>query len=168
MHWLNTSELFTPMHPMSEPTSRNDRIEAENLIGPAACYQQTTSPDHQGELAPMAAATTVSQFISADNFERQPVTRNPPFRAGVLTLFGYGISVYVNRGHLIVSDGIAKDRRTWRFPRVGHGLKRLVVISSDGDISLAALRWLADMDASFCMLDRLGRVLVTSGPVSSS
>src|SRR5438445_6041923 len=100
----------------------------------------------------MAAKPTVSQSIPSDNFVREPAARNSPFRAGVLTLFGFGICVYVNRGHLIVSDGIAKDRRTWRFPRVGHGLKRLVVISSDGDISLAALRWLADMDARFCML----------------
>src|SRR5262245_37857407 len=116
----------------------------------------------------MAATATVPQSISSDNFERPPKVLNPSFRAGVLTLFGYGISVHVDRGHLIVADGIASDRRAWRFPRVGHGLRRLVVIGSDGDISLAALRWLADQDAAFVMLDRLGKVLATSGPVSPS
>src|SRR5882724_11291343 len=116
----------------------------------------------------MVATANVSQFISAGNFRRPLAVLNPPIRAGVLTLYGYGIRVHVDRGHLIVSDGIANDRRTWRFPRVGHGLKRLVVIGSDGDISLAALRWLVDMDASFSMLDRLGRVLATTGPVSPS
>jgi CRISPR-associated endonuclease Cas1 len=115
----------------------------------------------------MAATTTVSEFISADNFQRSTI-QNPPFRAGVLTLFGYGISVHVDRGQLVVLDGIANDRRSWRFPRVGHGLRRLVVIGSDGDISLAALRWLADQDASFVMLDRLGKVLAVTGPVSPS
>ncbi len=89
-------------------------------------------------------------------------------RQGVVTLFGYGTSVRVDRGHLVVEDGIAKDRRQARFPRVGHGLRRLVVIGSDGMVSLAALRWLADQDASFVMLDRDGSVLATTGPVRSS
>jgi CRISPR-associated endonuclease Cas1 len=35
-------------------------------------------------------------------------------------------------------------------------------------VSLAALRWLADQDASFVMLDRDGSVLATTGPVRSS
>jgi CRISPR-associated endonuclease Cas1 len=116
----------------------------------------------------MAARQTVSQFISADNFARQSVALNPPFRAGVLTLFGYGVSVHVERGHLIVTDGIANERRNWRFPRVGHGLRRLVVIGSDGNVSLAALRWLEDQDAAFVMLDRVGKVLITTGPVRTS
>lgn len=89
-------------------------------------------------------------------------------RQGVVTLFGYGTTVRVDRGHLVVEDGIAKDRRQARFPRVGHGLRRLVVIGSDGMVSLAALRWLADQDASFVMLDRDGSVLATTGPVRSS
>jgi len=116
----------------------------------------------------MVATANVSQFISTDNFRRPLAVLNPPFRAGVLTLFGYGISVRVDRNHLVVSDGIANDRRTWRLPRVGHGLRRLVIIGSDGNLSLAALRWLADQDASFVMLDRLGKVLATTGPVSPS
>ena len=89
-------------------------------------------------------------------------------RQGVVTLFGYGTSVRVDRGHLVLEDGIANNRRQARFPRVGHGLRRLVVIGSDGMVSLAALRWLADQDASFVMLERDGSVLATTGPVRSS
>src|SRR5882724_3887315 len=89
-------------------------------------------------------------------------------RHGVVTLFGYGIQVRVDRGHLILEDGIGADRRYARFPRVGHGLKRLVVIGSDGMVSLAALRWLADQDAAFVMLERAGSILATTGPVRSS
>jgi len=48
---------------------------------------------------------------------------------------------------------------------VGHGLRRLVVIGSDGFVSLAALRWLADQDAAFVMLNRDGAVLLATGPV---
>jgi CRISPR-associated endonuclease Cas1 len=87
---------------------------------------------------------------------------------GVVTLFGYGIRVRVDRGHLMLEDGIAADRRHARFPRVGHGLKRLVVIGSDGMVSLAALSWLADQNAAFVMLDRDGSVLTTTGPVRPS
>jgi len=42
------------------------------------------------------------------------------------------------------------------------------MIGSDGFITLEALRWLAEQDASFVMLDRDGSVLVTTGPVRPS
>jgi CRISPR-associated endonuclease Cas1 len=82
-------------------------------------------------------------------------------------LFGYGTTVRVDRGHLVIEDGIGSTRRRARFPRVGHGLKRLVVISSDGSVSFAALRWLADQKAAFVMLDRNGSVLLATGPVGT-
>jgi CRISPR-associated endonuclease Cas1 len=108
----------------------------------------------------MAASATVSQF---------PQSRNLLVpRHGVVTLFGFGISVSVDRGHLVLKDGIGGDRCEARFARVGHGLRRLVVIGSDGMVSLSALRWLADQDAAFVMLDRIGKVLVTTGPVHPS
>ncbi len=53
-----------------------------------------------------------------------------PGREGVITLSGYGIHVGVDRGHLSLEDGIGAERRQARLPRVGHGLKRLVVIGS--------------------------------------
>src|SRR5712692_4163633 len=89
-------------------------------------------------------------------------------KSGVLVLNGYGIRVQVNAGHLVLHDGIADERRTIRLPRVNHGLKRLVMIGSDGFITLEALRWLADQGAAFVMLDRRGKVLAVTGPVSPS
>jgi len=47
-------------------------------------------------------------------------------------------------------------------------VSRLVVIGSDGFVSLGALRWLADQDAAFVMLERDGSVLATTGPVRPS
>jgi CRISPR-associated endonuclease Cas1 len=110
----------------------------------------------------MAATQTVPQHLRHCNF-----TQIIP-RQGVVTLFGYGITVRVDRGHLALQDGIGQHRRCARFPRVGHGLKRLVVVGSDGMVSLGALRWLADQDAAFVMLDRDGSVLATTGPVRPS
>ncbi len=89
-------------------------------------------------------------------------------KSGVLVLNGYGIRVQVSAGHLTLHDGIADERRTIRLPRVNHGLKRLVMIGSDGFITLEALRWLADQGAAFVMLDRRGKVLAVTGPVAPS
>jgi CRISPR-associated endonuclease Cas1 len=87
---------------------------------------------------------------------------------GVVTLSGYRIKACVDRGHLLLEDGCGTDRHTIRLPRIGHGLKRLVVIGSDGFVSLAALRWLGDQDVSFVMLERDGSILLTTGPVHPS
>src|SRR5882762_1838296 len=110
----------------------------------------------------MAATENVPQ-LSHDSSVELIVPRH-----GVVTLFGYGIQVRVDRGHLHLEDGIGPDRRYARLPRVGHGLERLVVIGSNGMVSLAALRWLADQDASFVMLERNGSVLATTGPVRTT
>src|SRR5438552_14987300 len=89
-------------------------------------------------------------------------------RLGVLTLYGYGIRVTMQAGHLQIEDGIGPERRKFRLPRVNHRLKRLVCIGDDGFITLSALRWLSDVRASFVMLDRLGKVRVVTGPASPS
>src|ERR1700674_2769427 len=115
----------------------------------------------------MAATQTVHQLANPDNSAAQ-IMRSIIPRHGVVTLYGYGISVHVDRGHLIFKDGIGTARRESRFARVGHGIRRLVVIGADGMVSLAALRWLADQDAAFVMLDRDGSVLATTGPVRPS
>jgi CRISPR-associated endonuclease Cas1 len=108
----------------------------------------------------MAATQNLSQLSGSYN---STIPRH-----GVIVLFGYGIGIRVNRGHLVATDGIGANRRHFRLPRVGHGLKRLVIIGSDGMISLAALRWLADQNAAFVMLERNGKVLATTGPVRPS
>src|SRR5271156_3983049 len=115
----------------------------------------------------MAATKTVAkatQFRKSLQSEAIPQSVLQP-RHGVVVLDGYGTSIRVERGHLVVEDGVGSDRFKGRFPRVGHGLERLVVIGSDGTVSLSALRWLADQNASFVMLERNGTVLATTGPV---
>jgi CRISPR-associated endonuclease Cas1 len=108
----------------------------------------------------MAATTLLSQPRKSHNSVAP--------KSGVIVLYGYGTQVRVDRGHLVINDGIGLDRRSFRLPRVGHGLSRLVAIGSDGFISLAALRWLADQDSAFVMLERDGTVLATTGPVRPS
>ena len=108
----------------------------------------------------MAASGTLPQ----PNFSR----KSPIGKSGVLTLSGFGIKVRMQRGHLEIEDGIGPDRRRIRLARVGHGLRRLVLIGSDGFVTLEALRWVNDQDASFLLLDRDGSILATTGPVRPS
>jgi CRISPR-associated endonuclease Cas1 len=108
----------------------------------------------------MAATKTVSQLAQSHNLLIP--------RHGVVTLSGYGIQVRVDGGHLVLTDRLGAECRQFRLPRVGHGLKRLIIIGSDGFVSLSALRWLADQQVSFVMLERDGSVLATTSPVRPS
>lgn len=125
----------------------------------------------------MTATKTVAQSTFPRNSDGQQHHRNAtrihfhrlfPRSHGVVVLAGYGIRVSIDRGHLILEDGICDDRRAGRFPRVHHGLQRVIVIGADGFISLAALRWMADQNISFLMLERDGSVLLCTSPVAAS
>jgi CRISPR-associated endonuclease Cas1 len=108
--------------------------------------------------------------MEADSTLQQPklARKSPVPKCGVLTLSGFGIAARVQRGHLELQDGVGLERRTITLPRVGHGLKRLVAIGSDGLISLAALEWLAAQGASFLMIERNGKVQCVTGPSAPS
>ena len=56
-------------------------------------------------------------------------------KSGVLTVYGFGIRITVQAGHLQVEDGIGPERRRLRLPRVNHKLKRLVCIGDDGFVT---------------------------------
>ena len=108
----------------------------------------------------MAAAINVSQSVFSD--------KSPINKTGALTIHGFGVRVRMQAGHLEIEDGIGQERRKIRLARVGHRLRRLVCVSEDGFVTLSAMRWLADQDAAFVMLDRNGKVLNVCGPVSPS
>jgi CRISPR-associated endonuclease Cas1 len=97
-----------------------------------------------------------------------PSTEPIQIHSGIATLYGYPISINVEQGHLILEDGVGPKRRRSRLARVGHQLRRVVVIGADGQVSLAALRWLADQKVSFSLLNRDGKVLAVTGPVGPS
>jgi CRISPR-associated endonuclease Cas1 len=112
------------------------------------------------EMTPMAASLNVSH---PPTFRKSPISKT-----GVLTLYGFGIRVRMQSGHLEIEDGIGPDRRKIRLARVGHGLKRLVLIGSDGFVTLEALHWLSAQGVAFVMLERDGKVLCVTGPVRPS
>ena len=85
-------------------------------------------------------------------------------RAGVFVASGYGIKISVRRGQLVIDDGVGRSRRTSQFSRATHGISRLVVIGSDGFVTLDAIRWLHGLGIAFIHLDRDGTILATSTP----
>ena len=103
------------------------------------------------------------------NVTQSPISGKSPIpKSGVLTIHGFGVRVRMQSGHLEIEDGVGRERRTLRLPRVGPGLKRLVCISEDGFATLSALKWLAEIGASFVLLNRSGNVVFVTGPTASS
>lgn len=75
---------------------------------------------------------------------------------------GYGISISVRRGRLVVKDGIGPERRERIFTRATAGIDRLVLLGHTGFITLEATRWLADVGIGLIHIGADGRLLATS------
>jgi CRISPR-associated endonuclease Cas1 len=81
----------------------------------------------------------------------------------VIVADGYGLSVNVNRGHLIVADGIGKTRRIRKVPRAQRTIRRIVILGHTGHISLEAIRWCSDTGIAIVHLDTNGTLLLSAG-----
>jgi CRISPR-associated endonuclease Cas1 len=98
-----------------------------------------------------------------------PPTIKQISKHGVLVLHGFGISVRMDRGHLLANWGVGLERYQVRLSRVdGRKLRRVVLIGSDGYCTLEAIRFISDVGGSLVMLDKRGKVIVVCGPVSPS
>lgn len=82
-----------------------------------------------------------------------------------MVLSGYGIRVTVERGQLLVADGIGAERRMGMLAKATCRLHRLVVLGHAGTISFDALRWLHDIGAAFVQIDADGEVIAATAPV---
>jgi CRISPR-associated endonuclease Cas1 len=66
---------------------------------------------------------------------------------------GMGLSMNVERGHLLVNDGIGRQRRERRYHKATHGLTRIVVLGSTGTVSLDALRYCEQLGITVVIID---------------
>ncbi len=82
----------------------------------------------------------------------------------IIVAHGYDLKLYVKRGHLIVEDGVGRDRDSRRFHRATSKLKRVVVIGHTGFITLEALRWIRDIGAAFVQIDTDANLVALSAP----
>ena len=83
-------------------------------------------------------------------------------RRGIIVAHGYGIKIHVHHRHLVIEDGIGRNRQTRRLHKAATKLKRLLLIGHTGYITLDALRWLRDTGAALIHIDADGRLLTTS------
>ncbi len=83
--------------------------------------------------------------------------------AHVLVVDGYGVSISVTRGHLLIRDGIGRHRRERQLPRAQRTVRRIVILGHTGQITLEAVRWCADTGITLVQLDTDGPVLLTAG-----
>lgn len=71
----------------------------------------------------------------------------------VCVVDGAGLSIRVERGHLVVADGIGQHRRERRYHKATHGLFRLVILGSSGNLSLDALRYCDRLGIAVIVID---------------
>ena len=94
-----------------------------------------------------------------------PQLESIPIRNGILTLYGYGLTIYIEHGRLSVEDGIANRRRKSVFSKATCGIQRLVILGHSGTLSLEAVRWLHDIQAAIIQIDADGKLLFASSPL---
>jgi CRISPR-associated endonuclease Cas1 len=92
----------------------------------------------------------------------QPQATEAPPPHGLIVAAGYGLKLHVHRGHLIVEDGVGRNRQTRRYHRATSKLKRVVVLGHDGYITLEALRWIRDIGAAFVHVDTDANLIALS------
>ena len=85
-----------------------------------------------------------------------------PVGHGVVAVGGYGVRIAVERGHLLIEDGLAQQRRVLRFSRVAPDVQRVVVHGHAGTVTLDALRWMSDTGIAFVQLDHDGQLIATN------
>ena len=114
---------------------------------------------------PTRAPATLHQSAGSPSPDESDGESPYPRLSGVETVAvvdGYGIGLRVERGHLVIRDGLGSHRRERRFSRATCPLRRLLILGHTGSLSLDAIRWCADVGVHIAQLDSDGRVLITS------
>jgi CRISPR-associated endonuclease Cas1 len=84
---------------------------------------------------------------------------------GVLTLSGYSISIREQNGTLVVKDGLkGRTEIERRYARAFCPVSRLLVVRSEGYLTLRAVRLLRDVGATLTVLDYDGSPILMSAP----
>ncbi|WP_420331927.1 CRISPR-associated endonuclease Cas1 [Oceanicaulis alexandrii] len=88
-------------------------------------------------------------------------------QAHPLILTGNGLSLRVNRGSLVIKDGLThypQEKKEYRFfPGQLENPPRIVLVDGSGEITLDALDWLAEQDIPLIRLKWDGRVVSVVG-----
>jgi CRISPR-associated protein Cas1 len=86
----------------------------------------------------------------------------PKLAGDVAVVDGYGVVLRVDRRHLVIEDGLGRQRRTRRYSRATCPIRRIVILGREGYFSLEAVRWCVKVGIQVIHLDRGGELLATS------
>jgi CRISPR-associated endonuclease Cas1 len=133
----------------AEPASPDE--PTTTLAGPApivSTYSVPLTPEDIADAAEVRAAT----------YARDTST------GGVCVADGMGLAIRVERGALVVEDGMGDQRRARRFDKATHGLSRLVVLGTTGLWTLDALHWCRRLGIGVLVLAPDGTAALASTP----
>ena len=108
----------------------------------------------------LLAADDIADGIGAI---RATYARDTP-TAGVCVVDGMGLRLLVDRGALVVADGMGGYRRERRFDKATHGLRRVVVLGSTGSLTLDALHWCSRLGIGVVVVAPDGSARLASTP----
>jgi CRISPR-associated endonuclease Cas1 len=124
-------------------------------------------------LAPSASShTTPDANRNASNNARadaeihatiQTIFRSEPKPTAVAVVSGFGIFVGVERGQLLIRDGMGEHRRERRYRRSDRSLSRVLVVG-EGSITTAAFGWYAATGVSIVVTGGQGELLAAGAP----
>src|SRR5829696_5067493 len=77
----------------------------------------------------------------------------------VAVVDGFGIELKVTRGHLVIHDGIGRQRRERRYSKAQRKLRRVVILGQGGYLTLDAIRWCSDVGVSITHIGDAARLL---------
>jgi CRISPR-associated endonuclease Cas1 len=77
----------------------------------------------------------------------------------VLVVDGYGVTITVRRGHLVLNDGIGRHRRERTLARIERTARRILVLGESGYLSWEAARWCLDVGIAVVQIDDTGRLI---------
>lgn len=81
----------------------------------------------------------------------------------ILIADGYEVRLLIRRGQLQINDGIRTGKRT-RIVSRADGIKRIIILSETGLVSLEALRWGELEGIGISQYERDGHLVMLSGP----
>jgi CRISPR-associated protein Cas1 len=79
-----------------------------------------------------------------------------------LVVDGYGVRLSVRHGRLVIEDGMGTHRQRRELSRIERTIRRIVILTDTGTVSLEAIRWCADVGIAVVQLDRDGRPLLSA------
>lgn len=85
----------------------------------------------------------------------------------VLVADGWGISIRVQHGQLVIADGVGPYRRERQLAKVEREVKRIVVLNARGYVTFDAMRWCRSVGIELVATDRDGNVQHGTWPENS-